>query len=74
MLTRNWSFYLGMTREELVDTLGEPDAKGVTSRKYPTPSVFKYDQVEFHFLPWKNGTCTMVFDNSTHKVLAKELG
>lgn len=50
-----------MTREEVKAILGEPDAEGVTSRKYPTPCVYKYGEIELHFLPWKNGTLTTVY-------------
>jgi len=53
---------LGMTREEVVAILGEPDAKGGSTRKYPTPSVFKYGDVEIHFQGWKKGTLTFVWD------------
>ena len=55
---------LGMTRQEVVDILGEPFDKGCTSRKYRTPSIFKYrvvtidgdlEEYEFWFQRWKNG-------------------
>lgn len=44
-----------MTRDELVKSLGEPDDKGGVSRKYPTPSVYKYGEIEFWFEPYKDG-------------------
>jgi hypothetical protein len=44
-----------MTREEVVAALGPPDDVGVTSRKYPTPAIYKYGAIELHFEPWKNG-------------------
>lgn len=40
---------VGMSREEVVALLGVPDQEGGTSRKYRTPSIFKYGNVEFHF-------------------------
>jgi hypothetical protein len=42
---------LGMTRTELRTLLGEPDAMGCSSRKNKVPSVWKYGEVEFSFLP-----------------------
>jgi hypothetical protein len=46
---------IGMSREEVVSTFGEPDLRGGTSRKYRTPSVFRYGRVEFWFEQWKSG-------------------
>lgn len=40
---------LGCTRAELITILGEPDDVGGTSRKYPTPAIWKYGDLEFHF-------------------------
>jgi len=40
---------LGLTREKIKALFGEPDAVGGTSRKYRTPSVWKYGELEFHF-------------------------
>lgn len=45
----------GITRQEVIAILGEPDDWGGTSRKYPTPSVFKYGTVQLYFQPWKDG-------------------
>jgi hypothetical protein len=38
-----------MTRDELKAILGEPDDVGGTSRRYPKPAIWKYDELEFHF-------------------------
>jgi hypothetical protein len=46
---------VGMSREEVVAILGVPDQQGGTSRKYRTPSIFKYGNVEFNFERWKSG-------------------
>ena len=46
---------IGMSREEVVAILGEPDKQGGTSRKYNTPSILKYGQIEFIFERWKSG-------------------
>ncbi len=40
---------LGMSRSELHDLLGRPDQEGGTSRKYRTPSIYKYGDVQFVF-------------------------
>lgn len=42
---------LGMSRAELRAILGEPDETGGTSRRHPSPRIWKYDRVEFHFGP-----------------------
>jgi len=39
----------GMTQEEVRAMLGEPDAVGGGSRKYPYPSIFLYGTVELNF-------------------------
>ncbi len=62
---------LGMTREEVVAAVGEPDDKGATSRKYPTPSVYKYGDIELHFLPWKNGTLDTIWDEANERVIER---
>lgn len=62
--------YIGVSREELIDSLGVPDQVGGVSRKYKTPQIYSYDGIEYHFNPWKNGSCWMVFDNKEHKILA----
>jgi hypothetical protein len=38
-----------MTRQEVIRVLGQPEHTGSTSRKYRTPSVFKYGELELHF-------------------------
>lgn len=62
---------LGMTRDEVVAALDEPDAKGGKTRKYPTPCIFKYGDVELHFQPWKNGKLAMVWDEGREIILLK---
>ena len=51
---------LGITREELVKTLGEPTDLATGSRKYPTPPIYKYGSIEFHFSPYKNGVLAFI--------------
>jgi hypothetical protein len=45
---------IGMAREQVREHLGEPDDMGGTSRKYRTPCVWKYGEIE------------LFFSNSTH--------
>lgn len=47
---------IGMTRDEVMSILGEPDDVGGTSKKYKTPCVYVYGDFELSFLPWKTGT------------------
>lgn len=56
---------LGRSREEVVEALGEPDSKGVTSRKYRCPSAFLYGRYEIHFGPRAKDKACMVFDRRT---------
>lgn len=63
---------IGMTRDEVLGSLGPPDDVGGTSRKYRTPSVFRYGRTEIHFEPWKTGRLNMVYiedDNGDGQVL-----
>lgn len=64
---------LGMTRDEVVAVLGEPDDKSIGTRKYPTPAVYKYGQIELHFQPWKAGKLGLIFDGKKHVTLAKSI-
>lgn len=52
---------IGMLRAEVKALLGEPDKVGCTSRRYPTPSCFKYGEVELFFGPRAGDGLTMVF-------------
>jgi hypothetical protein len=40
---------LGASRDDVRALLGQPDVVGGTSRRYRTPSVWKYGHLEFHF-------------------------
>lgn len=52
---------LGMTRDQLKAVLGEPDAVGGESRKYPEPAIWKYDELEFHFEQGQNGKLWLIY-------------
>jgi len=62
---------LGMTREEVVTAVGEPDAKGCTSRKYRTPARYVYGDIELHFEPWKAGVLCLIWDEKNEQALEK---
>ncbi len=51
----------GLRREELIEKLGQPDKQGVTSRKYKTPSIYKYLDLEFYFEPESDGRLFLVY-------------
>jgi len=51
---------LGITREELVKKLGEPTDLGAGNHKYSTSSIYKYGEIEYHFLPCKTGVLGMI--------------
>jgi hypothetical protein len=50
---------LGMSREQLRAIFGEPDDTSVTSRRRPTPSIWKYGCVEFHFA--QTGSLVLIY-------------
>ena len=52
---------IGMTREDVVRILGQPDDTGRTSCLYETPSIYKYRDIELHFTPGRNGLLWMVY-------------
>jgi uncharacterized membrane protein len=59
--------YIGKTREEVVEKLGEPDEVSATTKKRKYPSVYKYGKIEYHF---HMGVCFMVMSED-HKILAR---
>lgn len=63
--------FLGLTRYQLVELLGEADAVSIGTRKYPTPSIYKYGDIGYYFGPYKDSKLFMVFEESTHTILAK---
>ena len=52
---------LGMTRAELKAVIGEPDDVGGTSRRWRTPAIFRYADVEFHFDLGPQGTLSLIY-------------
>ena len=58
--------HLGMSRDELRATFGEPDDVGVMSREQPIPLIWKYEDIEFHFDGTAPGVLFLIFsDDST---------
>lgn len=53
---------LGMTRDEIKQLFGEPPMWGGTSRKYRTPCVYRYGQIELGFGPYKDSGLSYVMD------------
>lgn len=65
---------IGITREEVVAVAGNPDDTGGVSRKYRTPSIYKYGAIELHFEKSKEGKLTMAYtegDDGTGIVLLR---
>lgn len=46
---------VGMSREDVIKILGEPTDTSMGTRKYPTPAIYKYGDMELYFSPWKSG-------------------
>ncbi len=51
---------MGMSRDELLRLLGEPERLGGASRRHPVPPIWRYGDVEFHFVP-ETGLLGLVF-------------
>ena len=54
---------LGMTREEVKGSLGAPDDVGGTSRKSQKPSIWKYGDIELHFVHGANSLFLIHLDD-----------
>jgi hypothetical protein len=52
---------VGMTQEQVLQTLGEPEDVGGTSRKYRKPSVWKYGNLELFFNRTPPYTCFRIY-------------
>jgi hypothetical protein len=50
-----------MSRGEVRAIFGDPDATGGTSRKYPTPAIWKYGDLEFHFGPRPDDNLSLIY-------------
>ncbi len=64
---------LGMTREQLTALLGQPHDKSITTRSIREPLIWKYTDIEFHWLP--TGTLWLVMeahDPTHHETLLGE--
>lgn len=53
--------WIGKSVAEVVALLGEPDAKGGPSNKYPHPNIYLYGIVELHFSQTAPPLCTGLF-------------
>jgi len=52
---------LGMSREALRKLFGEPDDTSPGSHKHPTPAIWKYGHLEFHFGPRPDDFLSLIF-------------
>ena len=50
-----------MSRDELKAVLGQPDDVSTTSRRWHTPAIYKYGDVEFHFGSGPEGTLELIY-------------
>ncbi len=61
---------LGITRAELVAVLGKPHDKSTTTRSIREPLIWKYADIEFHWLPKSDGLW-LVMEAEHHETLLK---
>lgn len=52
---------IGMTRDEVVAVLGEPEDVSTPSRKHRIPAIYKYGDIELHFEPENSGKLGLVY-------------
>jgi len=62
----------GMSREDVKEALGEPEAEGGTSRKYKTPSIYKYGNIQLFFEPYKAGKLLTIWHEPSHVSLNED--
>lgn len=62
---------LGMTVDEMVTAFGKPDTFNIGTRKYPKPTIFKYGEIELHFV-YNGGLCMVYTEiNGEPRILLK---
>jgi hypothetical protein len=52
-----------MNQSQVESHFGVPDSLGGTSHKYPTPSIWKYGDLELHFLPGSDSLILIHMDD-----------
>jgi hypothetical protein len=52
---------LGMSRDALRRLFGEPDDTSTGSRKHPSPAIWKYSNLEFHFGPRADDFLSLIY-------------
>jgi len=60
---------LGCSREDIRKHFGEPDAVGSATRKYRTPGVWKFGDLEFHFGPRSTDTLWLIYSETPDGVV-----
>lgn len=60
---------LGCAREEIRALFGEPDAVGGATRKYRTPGIWKYGELEFHFGPKSTDALCLIYSETPEGVV-----
>jgi len=53
--------HLGMSRDELRKLFGDPEDTSTGSRKHPTPAIWKYGDLEFHFDRASEGRLCLIY-------------
>lgn len=67
----NYQSLLGLTREQLIEVLGEPDLIAATTRKYKYPLIYRYGNIEYNFTREREGILVEVFDEYKHKTICR---
>jgi len=60
---------LGMLRDQVVAAIGEPDAMGGASRKYRTPSIYRYGDIELWFGPRNLDTLREIWNERSEEIM-----
>jgi hypothetical protein len=56
---------LGISHQQLINILGDPDVFSHTSKKDPHSKILKYDDLEFHFGAGYGDELWMIFSDNT---------
>jgi len=60
------SSLLGLTRDQVLEKLGQPDYRGNFSKKYPIPTIWVYGYWEIAF-DKNSGLVSSIFDDPEKK-------
>ena len=64
-LIKENTIHVGMSRQALVNLLGEPEDTSYTTRKIRIPLIWKYSGIEFHWIPKEDSLWLVIEANDS---------